>query len=279
MPKKPKILEPVGNDFEEVLGTIVKNSGPIKDNDFIDKSLKVEYLGELKIGQFNIPCAVLSNEKRIIFQRELVGVLTGHKKGGIKRYIGAKNLEKYVPEKFKGESWDRRIIKIEYKSKLAHGFTAEDVIDLLEMYLKAREDSALLESQKHLAIQSEILLRSFAKVGLVFLIDEATGFQTYRKKDALRELVESYIREDARKWTKEFYDPFFESLDIAYGNQKTKSNKRPSYYGRFINTYIYEPIERGIILRELKSLQNIDKNKRLHQFLKEDIGMIMTLLT
>jgi hypothetical protein len=273
MPKKPIILEPIGKNFDEVVEILISKSGPIDRNELIDKSLKVAYLGTLKIEQFEIPCAVLNNEQRIIFQREFIGILTGHKKGTFDRYIYAKNLQNYVPNKFKGESWVRRIIILEYKGKRIHGLTAEDIVDLLDMYLKARNDKVLLPSQIHLADQAEILIRAFAKTGLVALIDEATGFQKYRKKDALRKLVEAYIREDARKWTKEFYDPFFEALDKVYGNQKTVSNKRPAYYGKFINTYIYGPIERGLILSELKSLQGIDKNKRLHQFLTEEIGL------
>jgi hypothetical protein len=276
MGKKPVIFEPIGDDFDDVLDTILDKTeklSPIDRDSLIDKSLKVEYTGNLKIGDFNLPCAVLNTKQRIIFQREFIGILTGHKKGNFDRYINANNLQNYVPDKFKGESWVQRIIILDYKGKRAHGLTAEDIIDLLDMYLKASNEGVLLKGQEHLAKQARILMRAFAKIGLVALIDEATGFQKDRKKDALRQLVEAYIIEDARKWTKEFYDPFFEALDIAYGNEKTISSKRPAYYGKFINDYVYRPIEKGLILTELKSLQNTDPNKRLHQFLNEDIGL------
>jgi hypothetical protein len=54
--------------------------------------ITASYIGELKIGDFAVRCAVLSNEERVIFQKEFVGMLTGTKKGGLERYLRAKNL-------------------------------------------------------------------------------------------------------------------------------------------------------------------------------------------
>jgi hypothetical protein len=95
--------------------------GPVKTN----KEITADYIGELKIGDFFIPCAVLSNEERVIFQREFVGLLTGTKKGGLERYLQAKNLEPYLPDKFMGESWDQGILYGNYiNSKYALILTA-----------------------------------------------------------------------------------------------------------------------------------------------------------
>jgi len=50
-----------------------------------EKEIKIDCVGELKIGDLLIPCAVLTNEERVVFQREFIGVLTGNKKGGLER--------------------------------------------------------------------------------------------------------------------------------------------------------------------------------------------------
>jgi len=238
--------------------------------------LVAEYVGEIKIGDIEIKCAVLSNEKRVFFQREVVGAITGNKKGGLERYFDAKNLESYVPEKYKGESWDQGVIKFQYNGNEAHGLEATDLIDICNMYIAARNDGVLLKNQTHLAKRSDIIVNAFAKTGVIAVIDEATGYQTYRKKDALRLIVEAYIIEEARKWMKEFPDEFFVELDRIYNNPTTTPQKRPKYYGHFINKYIYEPIESGIVLEELNRLNPADKKgarrKRLHQFLNEDLG-------
>jgi predicted transcriptional regulator len=239
--------------------------------------LKVIKPGILKILDKEIPVAVLEGEKRVVVQREVVGLLTGNKKGGLSRYLKPDNLAPYLPEKFKNIPLDQAVITFRIGGKTAQAFEAEDIISICEMYLKARDNKALLPSQFHLAAQAEILMRSFAKVGLIALIDEATGFQEHRDKNALRILVEQYIIEEARAWTKEFYDPFFIELDKIYGNQRTISRHRPKYYGKFINKYIYKPIENGIIYEEIDKLnprnEKGDRKKRLHQFLTEDRGL------
>lgn len=243
-----------------------------------ENKVTAEYVGEIKIGDIEIKCAVLSNEKRVFFQREIVGALTGNKKGGLERYLTAKNLEPYVPEKFKGEKWDQGIIRFESGGFEAHGFEAEDLIDICNMYINANNaGNVLYKSQEPLAKQAQIIVNAFAKTGVIAVIDEATGYQKLRKKDALRLLVESYIIEEARQWMKEFPDEFFEELDRIYDNPKTAPQKRPKYYGLFINKYVYDPIENGHILKKLNELNPSDdkgtRKKRLHQFLNEEKGI------
>jgi len=243
----------------------------------LGEELTAEYVGEIKIGDIEIKCAVLSNEKRVFFQREVLGALTGNKKGGLERYFDAKNLEPYVPEKYKGEEWDQGVIKFQYNGNKTHGLEAGDLIDICNMYIQARNDGKLLTKQKHLAKRADTIVNAFAKTGVIAVIDEATGYQTFRKKDALRLIVQAYIIEEARKWMKEFPDEFFVELDRIYDNPTTTPQKRPKYYGKFINKYIYEPIESGIVLDELNRLNPADKKgarrKRLHQFLNEDLGI------
>jgi hypothetical protein len=46
-----------------------------------NNEITAEYIGVIKIGEIEIKCAVLSDEKRAFFQREVLGALTGNKKG------------------------------------------------------------------------------------------------------------------------------------------------------------------------------------------------------
>lgn len=247
-----------------------KKTGPRKE-------VVAEYIGDIKIGDITIKCAVLSDEKRVFYQREVVGALTGNKKGGLGRYLSAKNLEDYVPKQYRGEKWDQGIIKFQSNNKEAHGLEATDLIDICQMYITAKNDGVLYESQENLAKRAVIIVNAFAKTGVIAVVDEATGYQRHRKKDALRMLVQSYIMEEARQWMKEFPDEFFVELDRIYSNPKTTPQKRPRYYGKFINKYVYEPIANGIILEELDRLNPADKKgarrKRLHQFLNDTLGI------
>lgn len=63
----------------------------------------------------------------------------------------------------------------------------------------------------------------------------------------------------------------------ALRNQRTISRSRPKYYAKFINSHIYEPIEKGAVLDKLKELNPLDekgqRRKRLHQFLSEALSL------
>jgi hypothetical protein len=130
----------------------------------------------------------------------------------------------------------------------------------------------LVEKQKPLAEKAEILQTAFAKVGMIALIDEATGFQFNRKYDALRMLLAQYVSEGMQKWLKRFPDKFFEELDRLYQREKTTSRSRPPFYGKFINEYIYKPIEDGFVKAELdkKNIKEDGKRRgRFHQWLSD----------
>lgn len=250
---------------------------PLADGPMPQELVTADYVGKIKIGDIEIGCAVLSNEKRVFFQREILGALTGHRKGAMQRYFSAENLKPYLPEKYAGDKWDENILKFQYRSRLAFAYEATDLIDICNMYIRARNDGVLHPKQLPLAQRAQTIVTAFAKTGVIAVIDEATGYQIHRKKDALRLLVESYIVEEARKWMKEFPDEFFEELDRIYDNPRTSKTKRPQYYGHFINRHIYEPIEKGLVLSKLKELnphnERGNRVKRLHSFLNEQKGI------
>ncbi len=141
------------------------------------------------------------------------------------------------------------------------------------VWLAARRADDLHPSQEHLAKQAEVLIEAFAKVGIIALVDEATGCQLDRKLYALRLLLNKYIADGLQKWLHTFPDTFFAELNRLYGNLKTSSRSRPQYYGRFINKYVYDPIENGYVKAELDKLNITDAGKRkarFHQWLTDE---------
>ena len=238
--------------------------------------VKSEYPGTIKIGDAEIPCAVLSNEKRVFWQREILGLLTGNVKGGFERYFKANNLQPYVPEKYKGESWDLNIIRFEHQGRPAHGFEAEDLIDICYMYLNAERDGKLLSSQKHLAEQAHVIVRAFAKTGVIAVIDEATGYQEVRNRNALEAIFYKYLKKEFAAWAKTFPDEFYKEIFRLKGwAYDPKSVKRPSIIGKITNDIVYSRLAPGI-LQELQNrnpvLPSGHRKARHHQLLTDDIG-------
>ena len=242
---------------------------------------KALYVGSLPIGDIELECAVLDDNSRILTATSLFTAFGRSRKGMNDRleiagtklppFVAAKNLEPFITTGL----LDRTIpIKYLDGTQEKTGYLATILPSICDVYLAARRNNALVTSQQKIATQAEILLSALASVGIDALIDEATGFQYDRKTDALRILLARYLAEGMQKWVLTFPDSFFVELDRLYSNEKTTSRARPLYYGRFINKYIYEPIENGFIKKELDKKNIIPDTKkrrsRFHQWLSDD---------
>ena len=120
--------------------------------------------------------------------------------------------------------------------------------------------------------------RSLAKLGIVALVDEATGYQEVRDRLALQKILEKYITDEWAKWTKRFPNDFYRHLfrlkkmpfPPAEGTQK------PSYVGHWTNDVVYSRLAPGI----LKKLREVNPRaptghrlRKHHQHLTEDVGV------
>jgi hypothetical protein len=164
---------------------------------------------------------------------------------------------------------------------LAFGMEAGTFIEICDALLDARSKLLLHSSQHFLAIQAEIIIRSAAKVGIIALIDEATGFVD-KTKDEYRKLFDAFIRKEFRQWEKEFPDKFFDMIYRLYGLKRQKANptKHPQFFGHFIRRYVYFPIanSNGVILEKLEEknpvvYDNGGRKYKLFQFLTDHVGM------
>lgn len=276
MPKKTEqIIEPIDGDFDGVVKSVVNAIG-VKN----DGVIKTSYPGLLPIGGVDLDCAVLDDGVRVLTASSVFTAFGRPRKGANSRleidgtkippFLAAKNLEPFINQEVLRRT---RIIKYVDGRQEKTGYAAGLLPKMCEVYLAARRAGVLTESQNKLAIQAEILLGALAEVGIDALIDEATGFQKDRKHDALRLLLARYLAEGLQKWIHTFPDSFFLELDRLYGNEPTTSRSRPQYYGKFINKYIYEPIEYGYLksrLNELNITPDGKRKARFHQWLNAD---------
>lgn len=261
-----------------------------------EKRPKALYSGKLPIGGKELNCYVLDDEKntRILSATMIFEAFGKARRGANDRleidgirvppFLASQSLEPYINEDV---LYWATPVQFSDGGTLKSGYRAELLAKMCEIYLQARRDGNLKPNQMETAKMAEILQGSFATVGLIALIDEATGFQQNRKSDALRILLNTYLADGIKKWIKEFPDDFFLELDRLYGNQNIMANKRPQYYGHFINKYVYEPIEHGKINPELQKRYKADnKVHKKHQHLTDfgssqlriQIGKILGLM-
>ncbi|MEL5367319.1 P63C domain-containing protein, partial [Serratia nevei] len=82
-----------------------------------------------------------------------------------------------------------------------------------DVYLQAREAGVITRSnQLDTARKAEILVRSLAKVRIIALVDEATGYQELRPRDALQAFLDKVISKELAAWAKKFPDEFYENI-------------------------------------------------------------------
>ena len=115
-----------------------------------------------------------------------------------------------------------------------------------------------------------------ADVGIISLIDEATGYQRDRAKDALAEILDKFIAKELRAWIKTFPDEFYEQLFRLRGLEFPADKvTRPQYFGHLTNDIVYRRLAPNV-LKELKKLETRDtkgrRRQKLFQNLTEEIG-------
>lgn len=238
--------------------------------------------GYLEIAGARVPCAVLKNSKRVISQQSLFAAFDRPRKGekrqeGLPSIIGAKNLLPYVTNELREKC---KVLQYYHTNgRISAGHNAELIPLICDLYLDANkaEPSVLVDSQMRIVERAEILLRSLAKVGIIGLIDEATGYQYDREKDELQQLLSKYIAEEFLPWTsrfpREYYREIFRLYDWEYD---PLSLKRTPFIGRFTNDFVYNEMSPEV-LKELRVKNStIEKGRRRrkhHQHFTEEIGV------
>jgi hypothetical protein len=237
--------------------------------------LRILKEAELDIAGVKVPCAVLSNGKRIFFQREIVGLLTGNKKGGFSRYLQAGNLQPFIPEKFKGRLIEDVVHVFLYHGQIAQGFEATDLIEICEMYLKARAAKypdgkpVLIATQQELATKAEIITRAFAKIGVIAAIDEATGWQM--EESEYQRLLSQYIA-DLQPWLTTFGDNYYEQIYRLKGwdwsRYIVENKNHPWAVANITNRVVYEKLPVGVLEKLRDLCPRNEKGNRKHKLYK-----------
>lgn len=252
---------------------------------------KATYLGDLNIGDMTLPCAVLSNGTRVVSARGMSEAFGRVRSGAQYRsarendddgvttpiFLAGKSLKPFIPEALAMELSK----PIKYRSNRgglpASGVRAELIPEICEVWLKARDAGALrLEAMKQNAAKADLLMRGLARVGIIALVDEATGYQADRERDELSKILEAYIAEELRPWVRMFPHEFFKQIHRIQGWTYNEGDTRgPRYIGKLINKYVYDRLPPGVHdkLRELNPSVNGRRKHKHFQHLTDETGI------
>lgn len=239
------------------------------------KHVKATHEGMIKLGksgEIELPCAVLENEQRVLTQSGFMKGLGRARQAKSRKYyngdvnlpafLTAKNLKPFISDDLLVTSSQIEFYTV--KGARAYGYSADLLPQVCEVFLDAERAGVLTKSQEHIAERARILYKGLVRVGITALVDEATGYQDVRTREALQKILEDFIAKELQPWIKTFDDEFYKLIfhlnKWPYNSQTIK--KRPGVIGRWTNDIVYDRLAPGV-KTELHRITERDERGRL----------------
>jgi hypothetical protein len=248
---------------------------------------KATHEGILCIGAIEIPCAVLENGKRVLTQSGFMLALGRARQAKGRQYydgdvnlpafLTAKNLKPFISNDLSVSSSQIEFFTL--GGRKAFGYSAELLPQVCGVFLDAKAANVLSHNQEHIAEQALILIRGLAHVGIIALVDEATGFQYDRPRKDLEEYLKKFLSESLRRWVRTFPADYFKHLCKLRDVELRPDMKLPQYFGHLTNNLVYRRLAPGLLkkLQERRIERGTPSNK-LHSWLSTDIGVPEVLI-
>lgn len=239
---------------------------------------KATHWGELQIGETSLPCYVLETGERIFSLKGVVVGLIETEGGQLAEYIKVKSLKPFLSEDLTPAEDGSIPALIRFDTggegvgKYALGLPVERFMDLCTAYSAAAETGQLTDRQKKIAINAHRFLRASAKVGIIALVDEATGYQYERIQDALRFKLKLYLEEEMRQWEKTFPDELWQELG-RLTNWRGPLHQRPKYWGKLVNELVYEYLDPDVAKWLQENAPKPRYGQNYHQWLSSQHGL------
>lgn len=265
--------------------------------------LQSGYPGNLQIGDMSLECDVLSDGTRVLTQTDFMDAMEMYYSGWVSKNRSDEDIAADIPQFLAFKTLkpfvdrhlgDMQSITVEYRTKrgqIARGIRAEIIPKICEVWLDADKEAHLGARQKRIAARAMILMRALAHTGIVALVDEATGYQDVRAKDALAKIFTEFLAAERQKWTQTFPLDFYKEIYRLRGWRFEPWNtKRPSVIAGWTDNFVYDRLAPGLT-EELRTKNPVvetgrrkDKHhqwfntEKGHPKLKEHISGVIALL-
>lgn len=130
---------------------------------------------------------------------------TGGTKGAViggrnlPRILGPKTVFPHISNELKAGIENSYEFHPLHGGRTAIGFEATLLPMMCETIIDASKAGDLKNEE---AVKTaEILLRGFARIGIIALVDEATGFQELRDREALQKILDKYLLKEFAAWS------------------------------------------------------------------------------
>ena len=249
-----------------------------------------DYIGTLKVGELEIPCAVLPDGRRVLSQRGIAAAM-GRRYGGkdfrqveeatedgggkLPFFLAASTLKPFIDNELAALVSEPIPYRHGKGGGIAQGVDAVLLPKICDVWLRARDDGKLTKPQQGVAQRADLLMRGLAHVGIISLVDEATGYQKDRARDALAKILEAFVAKELQPYVRTFpadyYEQLFRLYKLPYPPDGNRS-WRPAFFGHITNEVVYSRLAPDLLPELKKAASKAEKKAKLHQWLTTDIG-------
>lgn len=228
----------------------------------------------MRIPSLNIeiPCYVIEGERRVFVQRgmvEALGMARGSAGGGgdrLANFVSGERIRPYISNDISPVIVDPIRFRTPNGS-IAYGYDAEVLHSLCLAILAARRDGKLQKQQRHIATRCEHLISAWSLAGVIGAVDEATGYQYLRAKDAIERIIDRWLVKELQPWKKHFPAEYYKRIfELNEWEFDPTSTKRPGVIGHWTNDIVYDRLGPGL-REQLHEYAGRDEKGRLKHHL------------
>ncbi len=241
-----------------------------------DQPMRIPSLG------IEIPCYVIEGERRVLVQRgmvEALGMARGSAGGGgdrLANFVQGERVNPFIPS----DLVPVIVNPIRFKApngSIAYGYDAEVLHAVCLAILNARREGKLQKQQEHIAGRCELLIAAWSLAGIISAVDEATGYQYVRARNAIESIIDQWLVKELQPWKKYFPQDYYKRIfELNNWDLDPSTNKRPGVVGHWTNDLIYDRLGPGL-REQLHEYAGRDEKGRLKhhltQFLSTNHGI------
>jgi hypothetical protein len=213
--------------------------------------------GVLQLADATFPCAVIEGETRVLAEMHFMQGMGMYRSGALSKRrptsgahiplsLAHKNLKPFI-EKHLG---DVHFQPLKYRTttgNVAHGIRAEAIPRICRVWVDASQAGVLGARQQEIARKATMVLAGLAEVGIIALVDEATGYQDQRAHDALAKILEKFVAKELAPYIKTFPPDFYKEIYRLRGwTYPPRGNRHNSNLGKLTNDLVYDRLAPGV---------------------------------
>ena len=240
----------------------------------------------LRIEGIEIQCFVLDNEERVLSQRGFLEA-TGFSRRHRTAPEGGSEITDFDPpnwvKPYTGAVWG-----VEPKSpipitspattgdRVIYSYPATMLPELCGAVIEAHRNDATTSRQAGIVERASVLLRGFATIGIIALIDEATGYEKIRAEHSLSKILDKFLSKELQPWARTFPVEFYELLFELNGwGRPPASGEKPGIVGKLTVDLIYARLAPGVleeVMARTPRLPSGELKWRLHRWFTPEFG-------